>query len=74
MSKVAFTKEDVLKFHDGGKVAVALPKPLKTQADLTLAYTPGVAVAVKAVAANPAAAVRNRENGEQRRSATAVTA
>ena len=56
MSKVAFTKEDVLKFHDGGKVAVALPKPLKTQADLTLAYTPGVAVAVKAVAANPAAA------------------
>ena len=56
MSKVAFTQEDVLKFHDGGKVAVSLPKPLRTQADLTLAYTPGVAVAVKAIAADPAAA------------------
>ena len=51
----SFTREDVLKFHQGGKVAVTLPKPLKTQADLTLAYTPGVAVAVKEIAANPAA-------------------
>ena len=55
MSDVSYTREDVFKFHDGGKVAVALPKPLKTQADLTLAYTPGVAVAVKEIAANPAA-------------------
>ena len=29
----SFTREDVLKFHQGGKVAVTLPKPLKTQAD-----------------------------------------
>ena len=49
----SFTKEDVLEFHRGGKVAVTLPKPLKTQRDLTLAYTPGVAVAVREIAANP---------------------
>lgn len=49
------TKETVLKFHRGGKVAVTLPKPLKTKEDLCLAYTPGVAHAVKAIAADPSA-------------------
>ncbi len=49
------TKENVLKFHKGGKVAVALPKPLRTKEDLCLAYTPGVAHAVKAIAADPSA-------------------
>ena len=50
-----FDREEVLKFHQGGKVAVHLPKPLKTKEDLCLAYTPGVALAVKEIAANPAA-------------------
>ncbi len=50
----AYGKEEVLKFHQGGKVAVTLPKPLKTKDDLCLAYTPGVAHAVKEIAANPA--------------------
>ena len=49
------TKETVLKFHRGGKVAVTLPKPLKTKEDLCLAYTPGVAHAVKAIASEPSA-------------------
>jgi len=49
------TKEDVLKYHNGGKVAVKLPRPLKTKEDLCLAYTPGVAHAVKAIAADPSA-------------------
>ena len=49
-----FDREEVLKFHRGGKVAVRLPKPLKTKEDLCLAYTPGVAHAVKEIAANPA--------------------
>ena len=48
-----FTREDVLKYHEGGKVALRLPRPLKTKDDLCLAYTPGVAHAVKAVAAEP---------------------
>ena len=53
---VTITKEEVFAFHDGGKVGVALNKPLKSQKDLCLAYTPGVAQAVKAIAANPAKA------------------
>ena len=48
-----FDKEEVMKYHLGGKVSVKLPKPLKTKEDLCLAYTPGVAHAVKAIAANP---------------------
>ncbi len=49
----SFDREAVLKFHQGGKVAVRLPKPLKTKDDLCLAYTPGVAHAVKEIAARP---------------------
>ena len=48
-----FDREEVLEFHKGGKVAVKLPKPLKTKDDLCLAYTPGVAHAVKEIAAKP---------------------
>jgi len=46
-------RETVLEFHAGGKVGVRLTKPLKTQYDLCLAYTPGVAEAVKEIAATP---------------------
>ena len=48
-----FDRDEVLEFHKGGKVAVKLPKPLKTKDDLCLAYTPGVAHAVKEIAAKP---------------------
>ena len=48
-----YDREEVLKYHQGGKVAVRLPKPLKTKDDLCLAYTPGVAHAVKEIAAKP---------------------
>ena len=51
----SYGKEEVLEFHRGGKVAVRLPRPLRTKDDLCLAYTPGVAHAVKAVAAEPGA-------------------
>ena len=47
------TKEEVLEFHKGGKVGLRLPRPLKTADDLCLAYTPGVAHAVKEIAARP---------------------
>ena len=50
-----FTKEEVLAYHKGGKVSVRLPRPLKTKEDLCLAYTPGVALAVKEIAAKPEA-------------------
>ena len=49
---MAYGKEEVMAYHKGGKVAVKLPRELKTKDDLCLAYTPGVAHAVKAIAAN----------------------
>jgi malate dehydrogenase (oxaloacetate-decarboxylating)(NADP+) len=39
-----------------GKIAIQATKPLGTQHDLALAYTPGVAVACEAIAADPAQA------------------
>ena len=51
----SYGRESILAYHQGGKVAVSLPKPLKTKEDLCLAYTPGVAQAVKEIAANPSA-------------------
>ena len=51
MSKV--NVEKVLKYHRGGKVRMNATKPLKGKADLAVAYTPGVAAAVKAIAAKP---------------------
>ena len=53
MTKTPVTREEVLQFHLGGKVGLALPRPVKTQRDLCLAYTPGVALAVKELAAHP---------------------
>ena len=54
MSTTPVNRETVLAFHEGGKIGLNLTKPLKTQNDLCLAYTPGVAHAVKEIAANPA--------------------
>jgi malate dehydrogenase (oxaloacetate-decarboxylating)(NADP+) len=54
MANTPVNRETVLAFHQGGKVGVRLTKPLKTQNDLCLAYTPGVAHAVKEIAARPA--------------------
>jgi malate dehydrogenase (oxaloacetate-decarboxylating)(NADP+) len=53
MTKTTVTREEVLQFHLGGKVGLALPKPVRTPRDLCLAYTPGVAQAVKEIAAHP---------------------
>jgi malate dehydrogenase (oxaloacetate-decarboxylating)(NADP+) len=53
MATPAISREEILAFHLNGKVGLRLTKPLRTQRDLCLAYTPGVAQAVKAVAADP---------------------
>jgi malate dehydrogenase (oxaloacetate-decarboxylating)(NADP+) len=48
-----------LAYHGGakpGKIEVQATKPLVTQHDLALAYTPGVAVACEAIVADPAMA------------------
>ncbi|OKL44579.1 NADP-dependent malic enzyme [Pseudovibrio exalbescens] len=56
---ISFTDQDALLFHqDGkpGKLEVVPTKPMTTQRDLSLAYSPGVAVPVKAIAEDPNAA------------------
>ncbi|MFN3834936.1 MAG: NADP-dependent malic enzyme [Glycocaulis sp.] len=50
------TDEEALAFHRAdppGKLALAPTKPMATQRDLALAYSPGVAAPVKAIAADP---------------------
>ena len=52
----SFTDEEALAFHGGdkpGKLEIRATKPMATQRDLSLAYSPGVAVPVRAIAANP---------------------
>ncbi|HEY9216539.1 MAG TPA: NADP-dependent malic enzyme [Phenylobacterium sp.] len=54
--KRTFTDEEALDFHrypTPGKVAIVATKPMATQRDLSLAYSPGVAVPVLAIAADP---------------------
>jgi malate dehydrogenase (oxaloacetate-decarboxylating)(NADP+) len=57
--KRTFTDAEALAFHKyptPGKIAVVPTKPMATQRDLSLAYSPGVAVPVRAIADNPDAA------------------
>jgi malate dehydrogenase (oxaloacetate-decarboxylating)(NADP+) len=51
-----FTAEEALRFHcqgKPGKLEITPTKPLTTQRDLSLAYSPGVAVPVQAIAQDP---------------------
>jgi len=48
--------DEALKFHakpQPGKLGIRATKPMATQLDLSLAYSPGVAAPVKAIAENP---------------------
>jgi len=52
----SFTDEEALAFHAGskpGKLEVVPTKPMATQRDLSLAYSPGVAVPVLRIAEDP---------------------
>src|SRR3569623_1822906 len=56
MSRPSFTDDEALAFHAGakpGKLEVNPTKPMATQRDLSLAYSPGVAVPVLAIAKDP---------------------
>ncbi len=58
-SNVAFTAEEALNFHKQGrpgKIEIIATKPMATQRDLSLAYSPGVAIPVKAIAEDPGTA------------------
>ncbi len=49
--------------HPPGKLAVQLTKAAESQRDLTLAYSPGVAAPVRAIAENPSLAYRYTNKG-----------
>jgi malate dehydrogenase (oxaloacetate-decarboxylating)(NADP+) len=54
-----FTDQEALQFHAQGrpgKLAIQATKPMATQRDLSLAYSPGVAVPVLAIAEDPSRA------------------
>jgi malate dehydrogenase (oxaloacetate-decarboxylating)(NADP+) len=58
-SNVQFSEREALLFHSQGrpgKIEIIATKPMATQRDLSLAYSPGVAVPVLAIAADPATA------------------
>jgi malate dehydrogenase (oxaloacetate-decarboxylating)(NADP+) len=58
-TRPTFTDQEALQFHQQGrpgKIEVMPTKPMATQRDLSLAYSPGVAVPVLAIAKDPSRA------------------
>src|SRR5207245_4701440 len=56
---VRATEAQALEYHARGrpgKIEIVATKPMATQRDLSLAYSPGVAIPVRAIADNPACA------------------
>ena len=63
---MAITKQEALEYHQGtrpGKIEVVATKPCRTQRDLSLAYTPGVAVPCLEIEKNPQDAYRYTAKG-----------
>jgi malate dehydrogenase (oxaloacetate-decarboxylating)(NADP+) len=59
VTNVQFSEREALLFHSEGrpgKIEIIASKPMATQRDLALAYSPGVAVPVRAIADDPATA------------------
>jgi malate dehydrogenase (oxaloacetate-decarboxylating)(NADP+) len=58
-TRPTFTDQEALQFHSQGrpgKLEIVATKPMATQRDLSLAYSPGVAVPVLAIAEDPSRA------------------
>lgn len=58
-ANIEFSEREALLFHSHGrpgKIEIIASKPMATQRDLSLAYSPGVAVPVRAIADDPATA------------------
>ncbi len=54
---------DYHQFPEPGKIGIAITKPCNTQKDLSLAYTPGVAEPVRAIAQDPEDAYKYTSKG-----------
>ncbi|MBO5612964.1 MAG: NADP-dependent malic enzyme [Prevotella sp.] len=64
MAKI--TKEDALLYHESGrpgKIEVMPTKPYRTQTDLSLAYSPGVAYPCQEIQANPDSVYKYTDKG-----------
>lgn len=64
--KASFTAEEALNFHKKGKpgkLEITPTKPLATTRDLSLAYSPGVAIPVEAIAEDPQQAYNYTNKG-----------
>src|SRR5438309_9713170 len=58
-SNIRYTEAEALEFHSHGrpgKIEIVATKPMATQRDLSLAYSPGVAIPVRAIADDPSCA------------------
>jgi malate dehydrogenase (oxaloacetate-decarboxylating)(NADP+) len=65
-SNVTFSDQEALDFHAQGrpgKIEIIASKPMATQRDLSLAYSPGVAVPVRAIAEDPGKAYEYTAKG-----------
>src|SRR3990170_6741489 len=63
---MSITREEALEYHRRGrpgKIAIAPTKPLATQRDLSLAYTPGVAEPVLEIERSPETAYEYTAKG-----------
>lgn len=61
-----FTDKEALDYHSQGKpgkIEIIASKPMSTQRDLALAYSPGVAVPVEAIAKDPSKAYEYTSKG-----------
>ena len=68
-----FNAREALFYHETirpGKIEIVASKPMATQRDLSLAYSPGVAVPVEAIAADPDAAYDLTAKGKSIRLST----
>ena len=64
------SSEEALHFHAmgrPGKLEIVATKPMATQRDSSLAYSPGVAVPVKAIAEDPSQSLRLHHQGQHGR-------
>jgi malate dehydrogenase (oxaloacetate-decarboxylating)(NADP+) len=60
-NKVSFSEREALFYHETirpGKIEIVASKPMATQRDLSLAYSPGVAAPVEAIARDPSLAAK----------------
>ncbi|HEY0028094.1 MAG TPA: NADP-dependent malic enzyme [Allosphingosinicella sp.] len=65
-SNITFSDQEALDFHSQGrpgKIEIVASKPMATQRDLSLAYSPGVAVPVRAIAEDPGKAYEYTAKG-----------